>query len=86
MDALLVCGEIDRAVDHRGHHGLGVAAADPHRFLHAGDPGAREREADLGLRRLEVVVELDGVAHGLFEQTGEAPILQGRPPVWQRGQ
>ncbi len=66
VDALLVGGEVDRAVDHRGHHGLGVAAADPHRLLHAGDTGPREREADLGLRRLEVVVELDGVAHGLI--------------------
>ena len=55
VDALLVGGEVDRAVDDRGHHRLGVAAADAHRLLHAGDAGARERERDLGRRRLEIV-------------------------------
>ena len=63
VDALLVGGEVDRAVDRRGHHRLRVSAADPHCFLHPGDSGAREREPDLGLRGLEVVVQLDGVAH-----------------------
>ena len=51
VHALLVGGEVDRAVDRRRHHRLGVAAADPHCFLHAGDAGAREGEADLGLMR-----------------------------------
>ena len=35
VDALLVGREVDRAVDHRGHDGLGVAAADAHRLLDA---------------------------------------------------
>ena len=48
VDALLVGGEIDRAVDHGGHDRLGVAAADANRLLHAGHARARERERDLG--------------------------------------
>ena len=48
VDALLVGREVDGAVDHRGHHRLGVAAADAHRLLDAGDAGAREGERDLG--------------------------------------
>ncbi len=63
VHALLVGGEVDRAVDRRRHHRLGVSAADPHRLLHSGDPRAREGEPDLGLGGLEVVVQLDGVAH-----------------------
>ncbi len=47
VDALLVGGKVDGAVDDRGHHRLGVAAADPHRLLHAGDACAGERERDL---------------------------------------
>ncbi len=63
VHALLVGCEVDRAVDRRRHHRLGVSTADAYRFLHAGDPGAREGQPDLGLRGLEVVVQLDGVAH-----------------------
>ena len=48
VDALLVGGEVDRAVDHRRHDRLGVAAADADRLLHSGHAGARERESDLG--------------------------------------
>ena len=40
VDALLVGCEVDRAVDDRRHDRLGVAAADAHRLLHAGDAGA----------------------------------------------
>ena len=41
VDALLVGREVDRAVDDRRHHRLGVAAADAHRLLDA----ARRRRA-----------------------------------------
>ncbi len=57
VHALLIRGEVDRAVDDRGHDRLGVAAADAHRLLHARDAGLRERERDLGRRSLEILVE-----------------------------
>ena len=42
VDALLVGGEVDRAVDDRRHHRLRVAAADAHRLLNPADPAAFE--------------------------------------------
>ena len=63
VHALLIGGEVDRAVDHRGHDGLGVSTTDANGFLHSRDARARERERDLGRRRLEVVIELHAVRH-----------------------
>ena len=65
VHALLVGGEVDRAVDDRRHHRLGVSAADPDRLLHAANARMREREADLGWRRLKVVVEPDDIGHAV---------------------
>ena len=92
VHALLVGGEVDRAVDDRGHDGLGVAAPDANRLLHAGDACAREGERDLGRRGLEVVRELHAVGRAdrsslLYRSRRESRrSLRSRPPVWQLGQ
>ena len=57
VDALLVGGQIDGAVDHGGHDRLGVATSDAHSFLDAGDARPRERERDLRCRSLKVFVK-----------------------------
>ena len=57
MDALLRRLEVDRAVDVSCDQLLGVAVADPDRRADAGDARAREAEADLRRRGLEVVLE-----------------------------
>jgi hypothetical protein len=71
VDALLVRREVDRAVDHGCHHGLGVSPADPDGLLHASNAGVRQRETDLGRRGLQVVVEPDDVGHAI---TVPAPV------------
>jgi hypothetical protein len=87
MDALLVGGEVDSAVDHRRHDRLGVTAPDPHRLLHAGDTGAGEGEPDLRRRGLEILVEVGDVAHRVYLSRRESRrSFRVLPPVWQCGQ
>ena len=79
VHALLVGGEVDRAVDDRRHDRLRVAAPDPHRLLHAADAGARERERDLGRRGLEIVVEAGDVRHAAHRTTIDSDAFGARP-------
>ena len=55
VHALLRLLEVDGAVDLRGDQLLGVAVADPERFLKPADAGSRECERHLGRRCLQVV-------------------------------
>jgi hypothetical protein len=93
VDAFLIGGEVDGAVDRRGHDGLRVPATDAYCLLHTGDARPREGERDLRRRRLEVLIEPDDVGHPGHRST----VLQrnsreslrsfsSRPPVWQLGQ
>ena len=66
MHALLLVGEVDRALDLGRHHGLAaLVVADPDRLLHAGDAGSGEREADLRLRGLEILRQVVDLHRGL---------------------
>ena len=57
VHALLRRVEVDRALDVGRDLLLVVAVPDPDRLAHAGDPGAREPERNLGHGSLEVVFE-----------------------------
>jgi hypothetical protein len=54
VDALLLVGEVDGALDLGRHHGLVALVADPDGLLDAGDAGARQRQPHLGRGRLEI--------------------------------
>ena len=57
VDALLRRVEVDGALDVGGDQLLAGPVPDPDRLRDSGDPRARQAEANLGLRRLEVFAE-----------------------------
>src|SRR5918994_2356272 len=57
VDALLRRVEVDGALDVSGDQLLAGPVPDPDRLRHPGDPRARQAEANLGLRCLEVFAE-----------------------------
>jgi signal transduction histidine kinase len=63
VDTLLLRVEIDRAIDLRGDQLLGAAPAQPDRLLDSLHACARQAEANLGRRRLQVVEEMSRLGH-----------------------
>ena len=63
MDALLGRVQIDEAVDLGGHERLVAVVAHAHGLLHTRHAGPGEADPDVGLFRLQVLVEEDSLAH-----------------------
>ena len=80
VGALLAVGEIDGALDLRGHHRLAPFVPHAYRLLHAGHARAGEREPHLGRRGLEIVRDAGDLRHAV---TLAAP-WQTTFPVWSR--
>ncbi len=62
VDALLIGGQVDGAVDRRRHHGASRGARDVHGLRHTRHARPGEADADVRLGRLEVGDDLRAVA------------------------
>ena len=70
MDALLGRIEVDRALDVGGDELLAAAVAEPDRLRDSANARAREAEAHIGRRGLEVVVRDEAWVHMLSTVPG----------------
>ena len=72
VDALLLVGEVDGALDLGGHHGLAPLVSHANGFLDSGDARAREREPHLRGRGLEIVRHAWDLRHAGYASSAVA--------------
>ena len=81
VHALLGAIEVDGALDLGSHHGLATLVPDADRLRDVRDAGPRQRETDLGRRRLEILGEqVWRPGHPVTLATGVRGLLPSRLP------